>query len=464
VNEQQRAQAWRCVACIATAHVDALTGEGVIDVTVQETLRQAIAQTAGEPAPVGALLDLAIAFDDRVDTLASDRVTGVVRMGRGSAETVATMMRMVLRDEIARLADAADRVIQGLIEFAGAHVVTMVPIYAGSQPVQPSTLANVLGGVITPLGRALDQLALALEMVNQSPMGAAAGTSSRFAAGRGATAAALGFAGPAPNVFDAVSAVDYLTATGTAIEAVVSPVARLLSELESWLRAAPEVLAFAEEGLERLPDLPQLRNPAELDRLDVLALEARAAAEAARRWAEHAGLGPQLQLDAPLDNLSRAAAAAVALCDGMRMLVAGGMEVNRAAFGNRAGKGHITSADLIDFLVVEEQIAPGDARVIANRVLAQVKERGLEISGITREIVDAAGLLVIGREIGIEFERLSRYLAPRRFLESRTATGAPAPGATREWLAVEMQALAARRERFARLRAERPVSEPGDSL
>jgi hypothetical protein len=49
--------------------------------------------------------------------------------------------------------------------------------------------------------------------------------------------------------------------------------------------------------------------------------------------------------------------------------------------------------------------------------------------------------MVIGRELAVEFEAISRYLAPRRFLERRTSTGTPAPARTREYLGREEQLL-----------------------
>jgi hypothetical protein len=92
-----------------------------------------------------------------------------------------------------------------------------------------------------------------------------------------------------------------------------------------------------------------------------------------------------------------------------------------------------------------------------------VKDRGLEIAAIDREMVDSAGLLVLGRQIGIEFETLSKYLAPRRFLENRTAEGAPAPNSTRKWLKDETVRLNQRRATIASLREnwEQAMSELG---
>ncbi|HEX3220239.1 MAG TPA: hypothetical protein VHU77_09495, partial [Candidatus Limnocylindria bacterium] len=49
----------------------------------------------------------------------------------------------------------------------------------------------------------------------------------------------------------------------------------------------------------------------------------------------------------------------------------------------------------------------------------------------------------IGRELGIEIERLGAYLAPRRFVEKRTVLGGPAAPAVRDYLAVQRDRLAA---------------------
>jgi hypothetical protein len=109
--------------------------------------------------------------------------------------------------------------------------------------------------------------------------------------------------------------------------------------------------------------------------------------------------------------------------------------VNRAALANRAGRDFVTAGDLADFLMIEEQIEPQAARTIAGMVIGRAREAGLEASGITVEMIDTAALMVIGREIKVEFETISKYLAPRRYIERRNQTGGPAPSAMKSWLA-----------------------------
>ena len=153
-----------------------------------------------------------------------------------------------------------------------------------------------------------------------------------------------------------------------------------------------------------------------------------------------------LRLDPIVDELEALIRASSQLFRDAALMLAA-VEINRALLANRAGKAFSTSSDLADFLMIEEQIEPGAARNIASLAISQTREQGLEAAGITPELIDGAALLVIGREIKVEFEAISRYLAPRRFIERRTATGAPSPTAMRAFLDAEGQALSDERLR-----------------
>ncbi|HRA48697.1 MAG TPA: hypothetical protein PK819_11575, partial [Thermomicrobiales bacterium] len=93
-----------------------------------------------------------------------------------------------------------------------------------------------------------------------------------------------------------------------------------------------------------------------------------------------------------------------------------------------------TSSDLADFLIIEEHLAPAEAEQIAAITIQRARDQGLEAAGITANLIDGAALMVIGREMKVEFEAISRYLAPRRFIERRTALGAPSPAGMRTWI------------------------------
>ena len=255
----------------------------------------------------------------------------------------------------------------------------------------------------------------------------------------------LGFDTVLTNTFDAVSAVDYLVVAAVAVESFVTPILRWLDELERWTRSDPDNLLFQEEQFERFDDLPQLRLPSVIASARDVGLQSLDQCDALRRWAGRSDYGPQIRIDGGSGDLSGAIAAALDLSRQVNDLLQTGMEINRAALANKAGKGYVTSSDLSDFLILEEGISPADARLIAIRALSAIKERGQEISALDRDAIDGAALMVIGREVAIEIESLSRYLAPRRVVESRTTSGAPSPASTRTWIAEETARIAADR-------------------
>jgi argininosuccinate lyase len=123
--------------------------------------------------------------------------------------------------------------------------------------------------------------------------------------------------------------------------------------------------------------------------------------------------------------------------------ISGQIEINRAWLARTAGYALVTSGDLADFFMAEEGIDPSSARDIAALTSSRALQEGLEASGITPAMIDSAALIVIGRELGIEIERLGAYLAPRRFIEKRTVLGGPAPATIREHLAMERGRLEA---------------------
>jgi argininosuccinate lyase len=124
-----------------------------------------------------------------------------------------------------------------------------------------------------------------------------------------------------------------------------------------------------------------------------------------------------------------------------RSLIIESIEINRAWLARNAGRSLITAADLADLLMAEEGLDPAAARNIAAQVANRALAEGLEASAITPEMIDAAALLTVSRELGIEIERLGAYLAPRRFIEKRTLLGGPAPTAIRDHLAQERTRL-----------------------
>jgi argininosuccinate lyase len=214
-----------------------------------------------------------------------------------------------------------------------------------------------------------------------------------------------------------------------------------------WLRTEPQALRLADELLAP-PDanLPHFRPPALLERLVADARHVENDATAIASMTRDIPYGPVGELaDEAAETAGSALSRATATNESFAMVVSGPIEINRAWLARTAGQALVTAGDLADFFMAEEALDPSAAREIAALTTGRARQEGLEASGITPAMIDAAALLIIGRELGIEIERLGAYLAPRRFIEKRTVLGGPAAPAVREYLVLERNRLDADR-------------------
>ncbi|MBA3413744.1 MAG: hypothetical protein H0U10_00775 [Chloroflexia bacterium] len=449
---------WEAIGDVVTAHVIMLRDAAVLDDASAAAVLTALDGVRRGDPPDGGATPLVAAFDERLDALTSARAPGVGALGRGRTDTAATAGRVVLRTTLLDLLAATDGLRLALLDLAEAHVFTLMPAYGEGRPLQPTTLAHYLGGVIGPVGRAAARLRVGFAEGNRSPMGAVALASTGVNVDREAVARMLGFDGPVVSTFDAVSAIDHLAAALDPAAAVATAAGRFLTDLQTWLRAEPGSVRIAPRWL-ALADasLPHFLPAAGLDRLVAEALAVASDAAVAGRLAAAIPYGPVgAAIDRPTARTLAVLAAARSLAVESTALVGEGLEINRAHFAGRAGRDHVTTGELAALLVEQEGLDPAAARALTAAVANNALDLGLEASGITPQAIDAAALLTIGRELGIEIERLGPYLAPRRFLERRTALGAPSPASTRDWLELERTRVLAderwRDETAARIR------------
>ena len=445
-GDEWRTTTWAAIARGLLAHVVMLRDVAILDDQSAASLLTAIDSVhRGEPPAITGSLALVAAFDERFDSLTPAGSSGAGRIARARHDLAATAQRLVLRDQALTLASALDVARGALIDLAEGHVFTLMPAWSGSALLQPTNLAHFLTGTTAPLGRSAQRLHNAYDVLDRSAMGAGALAGPGFPVDRDEIADLLGMEGPIQSTFDALCAVDYLIAVAEAASSIVGPIRRLLIEFTLWLRTDPHAIRLADELLAPVDlNLPHFRPPATLER--VIA-DARAVEETASTIAHTVSETPYGPVGEMGDRAVALAGSALHLAASVAelctTLVSGPIEINRAWLARNAGRDLITLGDLGDFLMAEEGLDPASARDIAALTAHRARQEGLEASGITPPLIDAAALLVIGRELGIEIERLGAYLAPRRFVEKRTMLGGPAPAAVRELLQGERTRLEA---------------------
>jgi len=441
-----RVIAWRDLGLINAAHAVMLRDTGFFDDPVLAALLTALdGINRAPPAPARRLSDLIAAHEERLEALTPAGAIGAATLGRARTDTGATLTRLATRESLLTLLDAAGQLRNTLADFAAEHITTLLPAYSGSQPVEPTTFAHTLGGLFGPLGRITSRLQAAFDDLNTCPLGAMTLTSTGLTIDRERVATLLGFAEPIAHTFDAVAAVDPFSATFDALAALAAAVRRWLEEILNWLRTDPHSFLLSETWRDTAaePQSPHFKPPRGIERLVILCRQVESTAAGLTTLVHTAPYGP---IEATLDDIYPPSIDLLGevhrIVEKTGKLVSGGLTPNRAAFANRAGKEFTTAGDLAEFLMLEETLDPVAARAIAALAITNAQSQGLEVSGISPEIVDSSALLIIGRELGIEAEQLGRHLAPRRFVERRTAPGAPSPAAMRRYLNEERSRVA----------------------
>jgi argininosuccinate lyase len=428
-EESWRRIFWSAIGHALTAHAVMLRDTSILDDDSAAALLTAVdAARRGEAPAVNGSLQLIGAFDERVDSLTAPGSAGASRIGRARHDVAAT--------------DAARG---ALIDLAESHVFTLMPAWTGSSALQPTNFAHFLTGTIAPLSRSARRLRDASEDVDRAALGAAALAGPGLPVDRDEVSDLLGAESPAESTFDALSAIDHLTAVSDAAAGMVRPMRRLVGEFLLWLRTEPNALRLADQLLAPPdPNLPHFRPPAVLERLIAQARLVEAQASTVNAIVGEIPYGPVGELtDAATETAAASLVQAATVSSAFAMLISGPIELNRAWLARNAGRGLITTGDLGDFLIAEEGLSPAAAREIAALTTRRARQEELEASAITPALIDSAAMVVIGRELGIEIERLGAHLAPRRFVEKRTVLGGPAAPAVREVLQRERQRLEA---------------------
>ena len=429
---------------VLAAHVTGLRRSGVLEdaalLMIARALDMASAATSGDD---GLPWRRATALDERVEAFLPDSLSGAATLGLAREEWLATAVRVLLRDASLAILSEVAEISAIALTLADAHTLTVMSAFTGGRPAQPTTLGHYLGGLLSPLRTTRRRMTDAFSALNRSPLGAGVLAGDVIAADREDLADRLGFLAPVPNTLDALMGVEDIVASVETVIAALATIHRLVRDMLVWIRTDPTSFVL-DEGWFSLPEpaLPTLVRSERLELLDSSLAQSVAGLSSVvlrLRAVPYGPLGAAIAVPFALAQTLRQEVMPLLAESGA--FIREGLIVNRAYLGNRAGRGYTTAGDLAAFLMTEEQVPPAPARRIAVLVLSQLQKAGLEVSGITQDMIDTAALLTIGREIKVEIEPLGRFLAPRRFLERREVTGSPAPAMTRAWLADERSAL-----------------------
>lgn len=116
-----------------------------------------------------------------------------IHSGRSRNDQVLVDIKLFLRDEINKLSDLIASLIETLLDLSEQHKEVIIPGYTHMQAAMPSSFGLWFGAFAETMIDDLRLLQAAFEIVNQNPLGSAAGYGNSFPLDRKTTTTLLGF-------------------------------------------------------------------------------------------------------------------------------------------------------------------------------------------------------------------------------------------------------------------------------
>ncbi|WP_420394614.1 argininosuccinate lyase [Acuticoccus sp.] len=409
------------------AHVAMLADTGIVGRQDAEAIAAGLRQIEGEVAAgtfrtSRALEDIHMNVEARLAELVGE-AAGRLHTARSRNDQVATDFKLWVREAVDGLGAELVDLQRALVERAEEHAATVMPGFTHLQSAQPITFGHHLLAYVEMLERDRGRFADARARMNTSPLGAAALAGTAFPIDRAATAAALGFDGPARNSLDAVSSRDFALEALAAAAICATQLSRLAEEVVVWCSAPFSFVRLSDAFTTGSSIMPQKRNPdaAELVRAKVGRIVGALTSLLVVMKGVPLAYSKDMQEDKPpvFDALP-----ALSLCVRATAGMVRDLTANEEAMRALAGKGHTTATDLADWLVREAGLPFREAHRVTGACVRAAERSGRELAELSAEELAAVDGRITSDALGV--------LSIDRSVESRTSLGGTAPERVRE--------------------------------
>lgn len=432
--ELQKDHLFHAMLAVHRAHTIMLAEQNIIKEVEAERVLEAIEEIRNMDKSdfiyTSAYEDLFFLVESKIGDMIGNNLAGKMHIAKSRNDMGEAMYRIVLREHLQDTIGLAKTLAATLLSQAESHVETIMPAHTHTQPAQPTTLGHYLVAIYDGLHRDIERLERARTVVNHSPMGAAAITTTGFPISRERMVHLLNFEGLIENSYDAIGAGDYLLEAAQSLISLMTNIGRWVQEL---LR-----MASKEVGLLRISDayvqissiMPQKRNPVSLEHSRSLASSALAEGLAVLHMIHNTPYG---DINDTEDDLQPHLYKGFEKADRVLKLLNAvmiTMEFDKERAHQQARENMITITELADVLARDYDIsfrqAHGKAAIVAKSAITHQNE----LYEIPVELVNEWL-----EDVSLSEADWQAIIDPVVFVERRSITGGPNPDTVREMIA-----------------------------
>lgn len=466
VFNDQRDYLFKQMFNIHRAHVVMLAEQGILDKKEAATILEGV-ETVSQTDPQTLQYDprfedLFFMMEHKISELIGPDLAGKMHIARSRNDMGVAMYRLVLREHILTLLESSQLLSNALLEQINEHTETIITAYTHTQPAQPTTLSHYLTAVLDVLLRDIHRLWSAYETVNQSPMGAAALSTTGFTINRKRVCELLGFSELVENSYDAIAGADYLVESATAVLSMMVNCGRWIQDFLQLVTREHNIIKVADPYVQISSIMPQKRNPVSIEHSRSLASSSAGEALAAIQMIHNTPFGDIVDTEDDLQpHLYRSYEKANRVILLMHAVIRT-MEVNKERALIQAKTSCITITELTDVLAREKQVPFRTAHQIASSIAKKCSHEKIELYDFPLEEVNEE--ITKLSHASLSQEEWERIICPHEFVISRTIQGGPNPTEVRRMsrerkLVLEQLNRRLRGEKIKLVSAEKKLSE-----
>ncbi|MFD1881331.1 argininosuccinate lyase [Paracoccus pacificus] len=339
-----------------------------------------------------------------------------------------TIFKMALRARIDALLDQMRALAGALLATARRERDTLIVAYTHGQPAQPSTFGHYLSAALEILLRDMKRVENAREIVDLSSMGAAAITTTGFPIDRVLVAHLLGFAAPQQNSYSCIAAVDYITATYSALELPMLHLGRLVQDLQFWSAFEVGQIHVPDAFVQISSIMPQKRNPVPIEHLRHLASQAAGRARTQLSIIHNTPFTDMNDSEGETQEAGYAAFDAAERVLSLLTALIPSLSINAERVAATTARACITITELADTLVRKEGLSFRTAHEIAAATARAVVADGSSLDDGYGPFAEAFSRIT-DRPPVFTPEAFTEAVSARHFVAVRDRFGGPAPAA-----------------------------------
>ena len=432
---------------INIAHCIMLSEQGLLNASETKSILQGLTSINSEKPYMdvefdGTFEDLFFLVERELGYRIGSEIAGKLHTGRSRNDMEHTMFRLQLRDRLTNLLKQYVSLLRQLIDRAERGVDEIVLLYTHGQPAQPSTLAHYLSAAIEFILNDIDRIKFAHNLVNMSPMGAAAITTSGFSLNRNRVAHLLGFPKIVENSYGAIANVDYITGSYSAIKLGCLHLGRFVQDLVTWTGFEVSQIKVPDGFVQISSIMPQKRNPVPLEHLR---LKFSLAGGGADQIVNTMHNTPFADMN---DSERETQATGFAVFDRLNKalpLLAGfvdSIEIDTASVSKRINQSMATITELADHLARTEGISFRLAHSVAHKLAYQALSLESSLDQLDFNVFVESFEEVVGVKPITNEKNFRKVCSPEHFISVRKIPGGPARATIKKSLKVYVKRLA----------------------